>query len=1062
MSGRPWDYLVVTASHDAQASAYRSQLDLRQKLGLIPDVRNVLVVQDPDGRRVGSGGSTIHSLLQVLGRELGGSPDPLDRAAWLECLRRLRILIVHAGGDSRRVPAYGPCGKIFIPVPGVSDRALGMTLLDRQLPVYLDLPSPGDGRGQVVITSGDVLLTFDSASARFSDSGLTGLGGYAAPEMAARHGVYCPAGGGRVGRFLQKPSPAEQAARGAVDRHGQAILDIGIMEFDAATAADLISICGVARRPGGGLIWTGPLAEAIEKDGLDFYREIACAAGTEATAGDYVAAVRAAGSTLGEAHLLRIFETLSRIPFHVSILPQCGFLHFGTTRQLIQSGSDILSIEQGTSHAGDCLSINNDVRGGGRIDGARSWVEGCRIEAPLTLAGECAVIGVDVRRPLALPAGAALDILEGLNRSGRPVRFIRCYGVDDVFHRTAPEARLAGLPIADWLTAMEAEKSDLWAYDIAPGRRLVWNARIFPAVQAGEEEFRDWLWMLNPGSASRGLKAGWRAADRYSFAEMAGLASQEGFHKRRFENRSEELRRDLRHVFRPESGFSAAELAHLFAAANREMLGDWVAAVLRQCCAQYGAGGPAVSGLERLEPSRILHTLGSALERSGLDKEAGTGDVLTHALDGLGGDESRCLTELGLTRALAADPPAFAGALRSLAFENVGRTIVMSRERPAGYPKNALREDEIVWGRAPARLDLGGGWSDTPPYALERGGCVINAAVDLNGQPPIHAYARVIREPEVRIASIDHGVHVVIRELEELMDYRSPESKFGLAKAALALCGFSGEADSWPPGARTLAHRLGLFGGGIELTTLAAIPSGSGLGTSSVMGAVLMAVVRRLTGRPALPRELFHDVLRLEQELTTGGGWQDQVGGVLPGVKMITTAPGLVPDPRIQYVPADVLDPRTNGGQTLLYYTGMRRLAKNILRDVVGGYLDRDRGSMATLKRIHAFPPLMVEAMAGKDLPRFGRLLSEAWELKKRIDPDSTTAVIESILDKAGPRLIGAKLMGAGGGGFLLLVCRSAEAARALRAELEAHPPNDRARFFDFAVSADGLAVTVC
>ena len=70
-------------------------------------------------------------------------------------------------------------------------------------------------------------------------------------------------------------------------------------------------------------------------------------------------------------------------------------------------------------------------------------------------------------------------------------------------------------------------------------------------------------------------------------------------------------------------------------------------------------------------------------------------------------------------------------------------------------PRNSLRSDEIVWARAPARLDLGGGWTDTPPYALEHGGRVLNAAVELNGQPPIQAFARTIAEPLVRIRSID-------------------------------------------------------------------------------------------------------------------------------------------------------------------------------------------------------------------------------------------------------------------------------------------------------------------
>jgi galactokinase/mevalonate kinase-like predicted kinase len=177
---------------------------------------------------------------------------------------------------------------------------------------------------------------------------------------------------------------------------------------------------------------------------------------------------------------------------------------------------------------------------------------------------------------------------------------------------------------------------------------------------------------------------------------------------------------------------------------------------------------------------------------------------------------------------------------------------------------------------------------------------------------------------------------------------------------------------------------------------------------------------------------------------------------------MTTTAPGLIPDPRIQFIPPDVLDPGLNGGLTLLYYTGLRRLAKNILHDVVGRYLDRDRAGLATLRAIHAFPPRMAEAMASKDVVRFGELVEAAWGLKKDIDPDSTNDVIEGILAGARPGLAGATLLGAGGGGFLLFVARSADDAAAIRARLEAAPPNERARFFDFGVSGEGLVVTAC
>ena len=179
-------------------------------------------------------------------------------------------------------------------------------------------------------------------------------------------------------------------------------------------------------------------------------------------------------------------------------------------------------------------------------------------------------------------------------------------------------------------------------------------------------------------------------------------------------------------------------------------------------------------------------------------------------------------------------------------------------------------------------------------------------------------------------------------------------------------------------------------------------------------------------------------------------------------MKVVTARPGLVPDPSIHYVPADVLDPRANDGCTLLYYTGITRLAKNILQNVVGRYLDRDRAAMATLREIHAMGHRVADAMARKDLPAFGRLMAEAWRQNKQLDPDSSNEQIEEMLARVGPHLHGAKLLGAGGGGFLLMVCRSTEDARAVRRMLEADPPNERARFFDFDINHEGCAISVC
>src|SRR5579863_1434120 len=180
-----WDYLIVTASNDLQAEAYRSQIDLRRSIGQLTQARNVLVVADLEGRRIGSGGSTIECLRQVVAAER--AVFAADSAEAI--LGRLRILILHAGGDSRRLPAYSPCGKLFVPLPGESYSALGLTLFDRLAPSFLGLPS--GGAGQIVVAAGDALIGLDSSALSFTRPGITVVGAYSTPEEASRHGVFC-------------------------------------------------------------------------------------------------------------------------------------------------------------------------------------------------------------------------------------------------------------------------------------------------------------------------------------------------------------------------------------------------------------------------------------------------------------------------------------------------------------------------------------------------------------------------------------------------------------------------------------------------------------------------------------------------------------------------------------------------------------------------------------------------------------------------------------------------------------------------------------------------------
>ncbi|UCC98165.1 MAG: hypothetical protein JSW66_20255 [Phycisphaerales bacterium] len=1051
-----WDYLIVTASNEAQAQAYESQLKIRQDLGLLASVRNVIVVADPGGKRIGSGGSTLYCLMEVLRRELEQGPKAANPDVWEQVLRSLRILIVHAGGDSRRLPSYGPCGKIFVPVPCESDVVVPLTLFDRLLPTYLALPEPAADVGQVVITSGDVLLRFKPSEAEFAAEGITGLACYAPPEQASRHGVFCRGQADRVRLYLQKPSVAEQKKEGALDAYGQACLDIGVMNFDGGTAVRLLRLFGTRAGKEGRLALGGNLGRAVTERGLDFYREICCAMGSEAAKPRHLKSAQQSGSKWSTMLLGRLFEACSSVPFSMRLLKHCDFLDFGTSRGIISSGVRLLQEDRGASHLQTFLDINNEILGSGAVRGASSWVEGCRIRSPLTLGGDNVVVGVDIDEPLSLPSGACLDVIKGKRPNGKSAWFVRCYRLDDTFKQTMEEgASFCGMDVLEWLRAVGAGAEDLWDADLSAAKRSMWNARMFPAVRT-RTEYKRWLWMLDPTGARGADFKAWRKAERYNLEQILAFADHSDFYERREKIRGTLIRQSLRQVFRPQSGFSSSELAYLLNGA--EDLTVYVSEIL--AAAHWHFRNSDSGDAESLVFPRVIHTLGSAL----LELYPQTDPPLSTVLPGLkrllSPAERDWLLSLGLDLKPAGSVVRWARRAQAVAFESLESTIVAGGFKRDTHPRSALRSDEIVWARAPARFDLGGGWTDTPPYSLERGGCVVNAAVNLNGQPPIQAYVRIIEKPVIRISSIDQGARTEITRFSELLDYRKATSSFALAKAALALSCFRRQADM-TAGNSSLRRTLADFGGGIELTTLAAIPKGSGLGTSSIMGAVILAAIQRAVGKELSKRELFHSVLRLEQALTTGGGWQDQIGGAVNGVKMIVTEPGFVPDARIHYVLPDILDPKTNGGQSLLYYTGITRLAKNILQQVVGRYLNRHRATMATLKQIHIVAEEVADALVRKDLATFGHLIDVAWRLNKQLDPNSSSDEIESLLARVRPFIYGAKLLGAGGGGFMLMICKSPKDARAVREMLEAEPPNERARFFEFDISGEGLAVTV-
>ena len=200
--------------------------------------------------------------------------------------------------------------------------------------------------------------------------------------------------------------------------------------------------------------------------------------------------------------------------------------------------------------------------------------------------------------------------------------------------------------------------------------------------------------------------------------------------------------------------------------------------------------------------------------------------------------------------------------------------------------------------------------------------------------------------------------------------------------------------------------------------------------------------------------------LALEQLLTTGGGWQDQFGGILEGIKLLETASGKIQSPAIKWLPGSLFTDPDYKNRMLLYYTGITRVAKSILADIVRGMFLNSAPHLALLEELKYHAENTAESLSSKDYSRLGKNILRSWELNQKLDSGTNTNETQKIIRIIEPFSAGHKLLGAGGGGFMLILANDEKAAGKIRQELNAHPINKGARFVDFRISDTGLQVT--
>lgn len=914
---------------------------------------------DPIGSKLGSGGGTAW-LLEACKQHIAPDKD------FLEWLREEKRILLHAGGQSRRLPGYAPSGKILTPIPvfrWARGQRLEQNLLSLQLPLYEQIMEKAPTSLRTLIASGDVYIRAGQPLQDIPDVDVVCYGLWVDPNLAKNHGVFVSSRSNpdKLDFMLQKPSVEEL---GKLMQTHLFLMDIGIWLL-SDRAVDLL----IKRSKKGG-----------ELSYYDMYSEF--------------------GLTLGE-HPRIADEELNGLSVAILPLPGGEFYHYGTSRELISSTlavQNLVNDQREIMHRKvkphPAMFVQNaDVAYRLTADNSEIWIENSCVGKEWNIRQQTIITGVPTNDwKLNVPSGVCIDVVP----LGEAEYVARPYGFNDTFKGALTEERTIyqGISVREWLSCRKVAVEEI------DGAHDLQAARLFPVCSTIEELGLVMRWMISEPELQEGKEI-WKRSRRLSADEISAYAN-------------------LRRLAAQRDSFRVMNWPVL--ARNYER------SVFYQLNLDDAAHEFAIHHLE----------LPDALPLSA--------PLMTRISDNM--FRARVQQFSGKTYT-EYERRAF-GLMR----EGLTAAALAKKQQP----HLSVYSDQIVWGRSPVRIDLAGGWTDTPPYCLNEGGNVVNIAIELNGQPPLQVYVKPCKEYKIILRSIDLGAIETVTTYEELSDFMQVGSPFSIPKAALVLAGFQPEfsADVYV----TLEEQLKAFGSGIEITLLSAIPAGSGLGTSSILASTVLGAVSDFCGLKWDKNEICNRTLILEQLLTTGGGWQDQYGGVLRGVKLLQTHAGMEQSLLVRWLPDYLFTGSEYQKCHLLYYTGITRTAKGILAEIVRSMFLNSTEHLALLgsMKSHAFD--LYEAIQRGNFDEMGRLVGKSWKQNQALDSGTNPASVEAIIRQIDDYCLGYKLPGAGGGGYLYMVAKDPEAAVKIRAILTQNPPNSCARFVDMTLSDKGLQVS--
>ena len=943
-----WDYVILTASNEDQAKAFEAQIDFRLKQGLLPKQTTYAVLPDPDGKRVGSGGATFNVMKYI--REQSNDED---------CFKNKRILVIHSGGDSKRVPQYSACGKLFSPVPRELPDGRRSTLFDEFIIGMSGMPSRF--KEGMLILSGDVLLLFNPLQIDFQFNGAAAISIKEHVETGKNHGVFLGDESGYVRQFLHKMSVEKLTEVGAVNTHGNVDIDTGAIMLDHNLLNALF-----------GLISTdGKLDKekfdkfVNEKARISFYGDFLYPLASEATLEQYLKE-KPEGSYCEELEECRkvLWETLSPFSLKLLCLSPAQFIHFGTTRELLHLvtegiedyeflnwKSQVFGVE---GNGGDCAYSNSYIQEGARVS-AKSYIEDSYLYGETHIAEQCVISGVTLKDKN-VPAGVTLHGLK--LRNGKFV--VRAYGTfDNPKGFLVDNAPFLGTTLKQLSEILGLSEKEIWGEE----EPYLWFAKLYPVCDSIKEAVSAALELVEVLAGRATVSESYKNSQRMSLFESFNeadttqmLAWQENLEKK-------------------------IRISRFLKAIDERK-------EVSEAALSFGSKGVSEKHLKEL------------------DEIAKTADFSR---------KMRIYYYLSkLTEGHTSED------LENACFKYICKELYDAVVSDIDCEETYNIKKEEVTIQLPVRVNFGGGWSDTPPYCNEHGGTVLNAAISLNGTLPIVVEVKRISKPVVVLASTDLGAEADFTDMKDLQNCNDPFDTFALHKAALIACGIIPREGEY-----SLQQLLDKVGGGLYLSTaVRGIPKGSGLGTSSMLAAACVKGIFEFIGKEISENELYSRVLCMEQIMSTGGGWQDQVGGLTPGVKLVHTVPGIKQNIQVDHIviPEEAMQELKE--RFALIYTGQRRLARNLLREIVGNYIGSKKNSLDVLYEIQKSAILMKFELEKGNIDAFAKLLDEHWELSKRLDGGCTNTCIEQIFLSVEDMLDAKMICGAGGGGFLQVILK--------------------------------------